>query len=891
MTLRTQHHKPVALLLVEDNPGDRRLIQEHLRETDRPHFSATVAESLAEAFRASGNNVDAILLDLNLPDSHGLTTLTRVREHAPQLPCIVLTGLADEEMGTRAIQQGADDYLTKDQLTPEMLRRAIVYSIQRHRAHRAYQRMTETHRLTLANISDAVIITDDDGQFTYVSGSTQHIFGYSDAEIREMGSIDQLLGKQFIDDHPLHDRAEIANVEHPITDQQGRRHDLLVNIKRVDIYGGTVLYTCRDVTERVRAERELKSSQQRLQAIFDNSLDAILLADDDARYVEANDAACEMFGMAHDELVGRGLWDITPDADRDQAQAAWNAFLQQGHDSGDFQIVRADGRQRDVEFRAVAHIQPGLHLSILRDVTARKQAERELVMSQRFTQSVLDSLDANIAVVDEEGWIISTNAQWDQYSRDNGEPDLSRTGVGQKYLDVCRAASSQGAEEAPHALAGIRAVLSGEQSSFDLEYPSPDPDARDRWYLLHVAPFSGSEPGVVVAHLDITDRKRAESDLLEHVDRLTAVNQLEWDLTTQSAPEQIHARTAAAITDLIPDLSDVSISRFEAETERIHWEYALRDGEALPVDEAPPRPLQPEGHGLRSDVIRRGEPMIVDDLRATSYEAPTLHEPPPDDSQARSALLAPMASQGEVVGVIQAHSRAPNRFTEAEQELLALIANTTAVSLDNVQLLGDLQSANEQLRQAYDKTIGGWAKALELKDKETEGHTERTAEWTLKLARWFAMGEDDLQHVYRGALLHDIGKMGVPDAILHKPGKLDDDEWEVMKQHPAHAYELLKSIDFLHPALAIPHCHHERWDGAGYPQGLAGEQIPLEARIFAVVDAYDAMTNDRPYRDALPHDEAVRRLRENAGTQFDPDVVKAFIAMMDEDASSLPCGT
>lgn len=885
MTLRTQPHKQITLLLVEDNPGDQRLIQERLREIERPHFSTIVVESLREALdHAAVGNVDAVLLDLDLPDSRGLDTLTELRRHAPHLPNIVLTGLADEEAGLSAIQHGADDYLTKDQIDAEMLRRAVVYAIERHRTHRAYQEMTEVHRLTLENISDAVFITDDDGRFTYVCPNTHHIFGYSDDEVREMGTIDRLLGREIVEDYPLNEQREIANIEHQVTDREGIRHDLLINIKRVDIYGGTVLYTCRDVTERVEAERELEVGRQRLQAIFDNALDAIVLTDDEARYVNANPAACELVGYPHDKLIGKSLAETLPESERERFGDILAEFWQYEQHQGDIQITRADGSARDIEYRTAGNIAPGLHLTIMRDITRRKSIERELVESQRFTESILDSLDANIAVLDEKGWIISTNAQWDQFSHDNGEPDLSRTGVGVNYLNVCRDAQGDGAEEAPHALAGIQAVLAGEEASFDLEYPCPGPDADDRWFMLHVSPFTGSQPGVVVAHLDITDRKRAEAELLKHVERLTTVNRLEWELTAQAAPEQIHERTASAITDLIPDIANVFIARFDAESELIHCDYAIHDGETLDTREFRPIPLEPEGSGLQSRVIHSGQPLIVNDFREALKRVRSVHEGDREGPLVRSALMAPMVSKGKVVGVLQTQSYTPYRFTEADRELLSLIANTTAVSLDNLQLLSDLQRANEELRDAYDATIAGWGKALELKDKETEGHTQRVVERTVQLAREFDLPEEEIEQIHRGALLHDIGKMGVPDHILHKPGELNGDEWEIIQQHPGYAYELLKSIDFLKPALAIPHCHHERWDGAGYPHGLSGENIPLEARIFAVIDAYDAMTNDRPYRSALSRDEAVRRLRADAGTQFDPDVVEAFVRMMRDDA-------
>jgi putative nucleotidyltransferase with HDIG domain len=206
------------------------------------------------------------------------------------------------------------------------------------------------------------------------------------------------------------------------------------------------------------------------------------------------------------------------------------------------------------------------------------------------------------------------------------------------------------------------------------------------------------------------------------------------------------------------------------------------------------------------------------------------------------------------------------------------------VAVDNAALFDELQRANADLRMAYDTTLEGWSRALDLRDRDTEGHTRRVAELTVRLARAVGVREADLVHIWRGALLHDIGKIGIPDSILHKPGPLTDEEWEVMRRHPVYAYELLSPIEFLRPALEIPYSHHERWDGTGYPRGLRGEQIPLSARIFAVVDVYDALTSERPYRSAWPPGRALAYIREQAGTQFDPRVVEAFVHLMEVDA-------
>ncbi|MBI3738310.1 MAG: HD domain-containing protein, partial [Chloroflexi bacterium] len=200
----------------------------------------------------------------------------------------------------------------------------------------------------------------------------------------------------------------------------------------------------------------------------------------------------------------------------------------------------------------------------------------------------------------------------------------------------------------------------------------------------------------------------------------------------------------------------------------------------------------------------------------------------------------------------------------------------------NEDLEHRVRERTEELAEAYDTTLEGWAKALELRDKETEGHSRRVTDLTMKLALELNIHEDDLLQIYRGAILHDIGKMAVPDEILRKAGKLNEQEWEIVHRHPMIAYELLSPIPYLKKAMDIPYCHHEKWDGSGYPRGLKGEDIPLSARIFAVADVWDAVQSDRPYNKGWPRQEATEYIRQQSGKHFDPNVVNAFIKLIEQ---------
>ena len=196
------------------------------------------------------------------------------------------------------------------------------------------------------------------------------------------------------------------------------------------------------------------------------------------------------------------------------------------------------------------------------------------------------------------------------------------------------------------------------------------------------------------------------------------------------------------------------------------------------------------------------------------------------------------------------------------------------------KLIEDLKQANLELTLAYENTLEGWAKALELRDKETEGHSTRVKEMTVRLARAMGIDDSEMVQIHRGALLHDIGKMGIPDYILLKPGSLSSDEWKIMRMHPELAARMLRDIVYLKPTLDIPYYHHEKWDGTGYPKGLQGEEIPLPARIFAIVDVWDALRSDRPYRPAWSERDIIEYIHQETGKHFDPNVVEIFLSLI-----------
>jgi putative nucleotidyltransferase with HDIG domain len=247
-----------------------------------------------------------------------------------------------------------------------------------------------------------------------------------------------------------------------------------------------------------------------------------------------------------------------------------------------------------------------------------------------------------------------------------------------------------------------------------------------------------------------------------------------------------------------------------------------------------------------------------------------------------SILCAPLKVKDDLIGVIYVDNRVKSGiFSGDELGLISTFANQAAVAIDNARLFDDLQASNAELQDAYKATLEGWVRALDLRDKETEGHTRRVTALTGELARKMGLDDAALVHIERGALLHDIGKMAIPDGILLKPAALTPEERSLIQKHPVYAFEMLNPIKFLNPALDIPYCHHEKWDGTGYPRGLSGNNIPLAARIFAVIDVWDALVSDRPYRKGLKPAEVREKIREDAGSHFDPQVVDVFLELDD----------
>jgi putative nucleotidyltransferase with HDIG domain len=385
--------------------------------------------------------------------------------------------------------------------------------------------------------------------------------------------------------------------------------------------------------------------------------------------------------------------------------------------------------------------------------------------------------------------------------------------------------------------------------------------------------------GDVGKHLGrVAERCRARDDLQRQMGRLGALRSIDLAITA-STDLGLTMSTVLneVVTQLGVDAAVVLLAPPHTSTLRCSACKGLRSGPAR-------RGEQTMGAGPAGQAALERQTIHVPDLstQADHFDTAFL------EAEGFVAYWAtPLISKGQVRGVLEVFHRAPMSPDAEWLAFLETLAGQAAIAVDNATLLESLQRSNMDLMLAYDATIEGWSRALELRDQETEGHTRRVTELTLRLAEAMGLPDHELIHIRRGALLHDIGKMGVPDHILQKPGPLSEQEMDVMRLHPTYALEMLAPIAFLRSALDIPYCHHEKWDGGGYPRGLRGEQIPLAARIFTVVDVWDALSNDRFYRAAWPEETVRQYIRDGAGIHFDPMVVNAFETLLDTTADRL----
>jgi PAS domain S-box-containing protein len=508
----------------------------------------------------------------------------------------------------------------------------------------------------------------------------------------------------------------------------------------------------------------------------------------------------------------------------------------------------------------------------LEDITARKSTSQALRESEHFIQTVLSNVQEGIIFYDRE----LRYRVWNEYME-------KMSGLQADHLLGSPVGNIYSTWDEPGMVEVLNRTLNGE-TVFRQDAPFHNPQTGiSGSYEAVYTPLvtAGGEIAGVLAF--IRDNTGDKNNQMEY-DRLLVIGQKQRQLTEMLGRIILAMSVLPGLPALLELICREAATFLEMDSAQI-WllqEDALAGAASYGLQEKTITGLYVStlnpGH-LGVQVLQTKKPIFINDLLEDSH---IIHSGLSGIFQVRSIVAVPLLIATQALGVLLlVDTRHPHDLKADTLETILYLGSQAAVAVENARLFETLQQANKNLVQAYDATLTGWVRALELRDRETEGHTQRVVAMTLKLASAFGMSEEVLAHVYRGALLHDIGKMGIPDSVLRKPAPLNEDEWKIMRQHPVFAYEMLKPIDYLNFALDIPYCHHEKWDGSGYPRGLKGEEIPILARMFAVVDVWDALSFDRPYRKAWPQEQVLEYLRSEVGKHFDPQVVAKFLEILD----------
>jgi PAS domain S-box-containing protein len=616
---------------------------------------------------------------------------------------------------------------------------------------------------------------------------------------------------------------------------------------------------------RLRTDAALQQSEERFRSVVQHANDIITIHDADGTFRYQTPSAARLLGYGPDGLVGRNPFDLVHPDDLPALKEAFERVLSK-RDLGiprEYRVRHEDGRWIHVESLGTNLLDnPAIRGLVLttRDITERRQALQALAISEERFRSLVQNSSDVITIHDTDGTVIYESPSAGRIL--GYEPGFL---TGKSPLDFVHP------EDLPAVAAALQRVAAKTNAGVPTEYRFRRGDGRYT-YVESVGNNMMDHPavrGIVLTSREITDRKEAETRIQLQIKRLAALRDIDSAINSSL---DLHITLQMfldhAVTQLNVDAADILL--LEPETGILHFAA---------------------GAGFRSDALRHShvpmgasfagraalEERVIEVQDLTRTLNGLVRSPHLREEGFLSYAAAPLIVKGQVTGVLEVFTRSILDPDPEWMDFLQTLAGQGAIAVDNRSLFERIRNANRELAEAYDRTLEGWSKALELRDHETQGHTMRVLESTVKLARLSGIEEKDMVHVRRGVLLHDIGKMGIPDHILLKPGPLTEEEWVVMRRHTTYAFDLLWPIPFLRPALDIPYCHHERWDGQGYPRGLRGEEIPLAARAFSVVDSWDALSYDRPYRKAWSQKKVRAYLKEKAGSHFDPSLVDLFL--------------
>ena len=642
--------------------------------------------------------------------------------------------------------------------------------------------------------------------------------------------------------------------------------------------------------KRKQVEEALRISEGRYRTLVEQASDGIFLADPQGYFVDVNPSGCNMLGYTWEEMLKLNIKDIAGDRNQEISPLRLDELHPGQIILLEKRLITKSGTLVPVEISGKV-LDDGNLQGIVRDITERKQYEREresiIAVSAALRQATTRTeilnviLDQLVDLFDSDGaMLVLPNPQTGGYIDEMGRGAVAERLIG---LNI-----PYGKGVCNWVVTNKKPYLNNHVETDLLFYR---PDLLGASHCIASVPLVTQDQSIgalwIARKMDILEQDLRLLNAIADI----AANAIRRVMLYEQTEQQLHHLLALHQIDIAissnfdPNVTlNVILNNVKNELEVDAVSILLLNSVTHTLDYA-------AGMGFKTRGIEKSHVGLGDECAGrAAQECRTVLCL--DIGQAhgvfvRSSLLAgeefvlhyatPLVVKGFVKGVLELFHR---KEFEPETEWLdyyETLATQAAIAIESASLLENLQRSNAELMLAYDATIEGWSRALDLRDRETEGHTQRVAQMALELAEKMGMNSMEKQNLWRGSLLHDIGKMGVPDSILLKPGHLTDSEWEVMRRHPLYAYQMLSPIAYLKHALEIAYNHHEKWDGSGYPRGLKGEEIPLSARIFAVVDVFDALTSDRPYRKAWLHEEVYRFIKEQAGKHFDPQVVRIFL--------------